>query len=365
MANTHSLFSEFNSLIRLTEPRRQTLLYARDDLRTRLRNAFILLQGNIPIAHDLEFQSQGSVVMDTIINPISEDYDLDDGVYFIGNLLRDKRPTPTQFHNFVNKSITKDNPYINKVIDKETCVRVIYNEGFEFVFEQKNDKLKKGFHIDLPIYYAGTKKSPDLAHIKQSWLTSDPIEFIAWFEEKVKSRFDARFLYERKQYSREYDNWRDQMRKEDAQLRRIVRYLKAWCEIQGNDMPCGIVLTIWAANNYVADERDDLSFKNTIININKQLEKKFECIRPTVPKGEDLLDGYKHAVFFKQRLETFANVATQAINESNQKIACAKWQSQFGNRFSCINALDKDENAKSFQGPAIIVGNAKSSKWFK
>jgi hypothetical protein len=364
MANCHSLFSIFNQAIRLTEERRHALIAARDDLRQRIINSFNNSKGQLPSVHELEFQSQGSFIMDTIINPISEDYDLDYGVYFIGNLSRAQRPPTKTFHDFVKLSVETNNPYVGKVIDKDTCVRALYKEGFSYMFESKSNKLGKGFHVDLPMYYSTTKKSPDLAHLKKFWPVSDPVEFIEWFENKVKSGFKAEYIYERKLFSAQYDAWKENIRKVDAQLRKIVRYLKAWCDYksrEGAEMPCGIILTILATENYVSNERDDISLRDTLVNIYNALQREFVCKRPTTPIGEDLLEGYEHKIDFMKLLSSFADSAKQAINESNQKRACAKWQSQFGNRLSCATAQDYDENASSFTSPAIITSNAKSA----
>ena len=361
MADCHLLLQNFNQVIRLTDSRRQALLTARNDLRNRVANSFNLIKQQLPSAHDIEYQTQGSFIMDTIINPISEDYDLDDGIYFIGVHARANRPLPSVFHDFIVKSISTNNPFVKSVKDKDTCVRALYNEGYAYLFENKSDKLAKGFHVDLPIYYAGNKKCPDLAHLKKSWITSDPIEFIKWFEEKVKSNFRSEFLYETKMFSAQYDAWQDQVRKQDAQLRRIVRYLKAWCDYNGKNMPCGIILTILAAENYSSNTKDDISLKETLVNIKNALDKEFTCKRPTTPVGENLLAGYEDQKYFMESLESFVEAAKQAINETNQKRACAKWQMHFGNRFSCWGVSDTDDNAKSFASPAIITGNAKSA----
>ena len=361
MANCHNLFQSFNQVIKLTESRRHALLLARNNLRDRMGSSFENQKNKLPSVHQLSFQTQGSFVMDTIINPISEDYDLDDGVYFMGDLNRNQRPPTKLFHNFVEASVSSGNEAVQDVIDKDTCVRVRYKEGFRYLFENKSTNLKFGFHVDLPIYYSTTKRSPDLAHLKKSWITSDPIEFIQWFEDIVKSNFRAEYLYERKLFSVKYDQWRDQMRKEDAQLRRIVRYLKAWCDNKGKDMPCGIILTILAAENYQANERDDECLKDVLVKIKENLDKEFICKRPTTPKGDNLFEGYEHEEMFKRMLSLFVESAKQAINESNQKVSCAKWQSHFGNRFSCSGAIDQTTTGYKHSSPAIITSNAKSA----
>jgi len=361
MANCHYLFQDFNQKIKLTEPRRQALLSARDDLRTRVNSNFQSIKAQLPSVHEIQFQTQGSFIMDTIINPLSEDYDLDDGIYFIGSHSRNNRPATKYFHDFVIKSITQNNLFLKKVIDKDTCVRAFYKEGYSILYENKTEKLDQGFHIDLPIYYSTTKKSPDLAHLKTSWLVSDPIEFIDWFEKKVKSSFRSEYLYDQKLFSDVYNVWQDRIRKEDAQLRKIIRYLKAWCDYRGNEMPCGIVLTILGANNYQANVRDDVALRDTLINIQNALNENFVCLRPTTPVGDDLLASYENKLVLKNNLSSFVESAKQAVNETNPKRACAKWQLHLGNRFSCFNVQDIEETAQSFTKPAIITTNAKSA----
>ena len=108
MADCHLLFQDFNQVIRLTDSRRQALLSARDDLRSRISSGFNSIRYDMPSVIEMEYQTQGSFIMDTIINPISEDYDLDDGVYFIGSNSRANRPAPKLFHDFVIKSIFVD-----------------------------------------------------------------------------------------------------------------------------------------------------------------------------------------------------------------------------------------------------------------
>lgn len=150
MANLHTIFLEHNQIIRLSDDKREELIGARDGLRYRIEARFEAAKVQLNndkelktfIDELLEFQSQGSYVMDTIINPLHDNYDLDDGVYLIGKRPRDQRPDPKVLHRLVVEAIGLDTNVIEKVIDKNTCVRVIF---------------KSGFHIDLPIYYAGDK----------------------------------------------------------------------------------------------------------------------------------------------------------------------------------------------------------------
>jgi hypothetical protein len=346
MANCDELFKIYNSAIRLADDKREILKSVRNSLRKKMNSRFSLIRSINN--HTLEFQSQGSFIMDTIIAPKDDDYDLDDGVYFIGSLARNERPTPQQFHDGVIIAVGTDENYA-KVIDKETCVRVIYE--------------KEKFHIDLPIYYAN-KVNSELAHTKENWILSNPIKFIAWFEQKTESGFKEEFILEKKMFSNEYKNWLTDIRKKDVQLRRIVRYLKGWGDDLRGEMPPGIVMTILAAENFVPNLRDDIALRDTLIKIRQYLKNNnCKCLRPTVPVGEDLFENYSQTKkqYFLDRLDTFIESAEQAINHPNQKDACLKWQKHLGSRFPCSLAKDTVDGSNTYESPAIIGSTAKSA----
>lgn len=345
MANNHVQFIAFNQNIRLSDENRQILMAARESLRNRMKVAFAKLPEQDRLTHALEFQTQGSFVMDTIIRPYKDDFDLDDGVYFQGTLSKEKRATPQIFHDIIIKAIDKHNE-IENIIDKPTCVRIKYST--------KYTKNNLGFHIDLPIYYAEHYETPELAHTENGWSESNPVEFIAWFEEKTKSGFKKEFLFESLKYAEPFEKWLSDVRKTDCQLRRIVRYLKAWADLKRKEMPCGIIMSILAANNYVPNDRDDVSFRDTIVKIKQELDSNdCKCLRPTPKKGEDLFASIPidNKQYFLSTLDSFIKSANQAINGKNPKESCFNWQKHFGDRFSCSTAIDESEakeKAKAF-----------------
>ena len=319
MANLHPVFSKYNQIIRLADDKRTELILVRNNLRTRIQKRHEQFAGNIKQYDDLEFQSQGSFVMDTIITPVHDDYDLDDGIYFIGKLPPEKRPDPEIFHKVIIEAIGANYNDVEKMIDKATCVRVLY---------------KSGFHIDLPIYYADNKECPDLADKIRKWILSNPVEFIAWFEDKARSGFQKAFLYESALYDK-YERWLTDIRKKDVQLRRIVRYLKSWGDLRREEMPCGLIMTILATNHYYEHERDDIALKETLVLIEASLRKSFKCQRPTTPVGEDLFDSYKNKDAFMKYLGYFIENAKNALMESDPQKACQHWQKSLGDRFPC------------------------------
>lgn len=334
MANNHEQFIAFNDTIAITKSKKDTLTGNRKALREVIRKYF---KENKPDEIKPTFRSQGSFVMKTTVNPIpqwsEEDkknlykYDVDDGVYFIGE--DDDRKSVNTYHNWIYDAV-KD--HTDKgAEDKTTCVRVVYADGH---------------HIDLPIYFKikGNNTIPELAHKSKGWIDSDPKEFFEWFNNRVDDK---------------------------QQLRRIVRYLKAWCDYRNNQnasikMPSGFIMTILASNNISYDDRDDIALKETLENIQNSINKdyggKFECKRPTTPKGEDLFANYSDTKRdnFLNQLSNFVTSAQQAINGNNTKESCLKWQKHFGDRFSCSTAKDEDEqsNAKAYFSPAIIAKSA-------
>lgn len=322
MANCHKLFIEFNEAIMLTDSKKEILRKSRDLLRDDIRSYFKKEQPDEILP---KFHGQGSYRMYTIVNPIADEdgnleYDIDDGIYFIGE--ETDRKDVNTYHSWIYSAVkgrTKEKT------DKTTCVRVIYADGH---------------HIDLPMYFIINGNCPELAHKNDGWVKSDPREFYQWFNKKAKA---------------------------DEQLRRIVRYFKAWCDKRNNDnsaieMPPGIIMTILTANNHSPNERDDISFKNTMQSIYDNLQLNFVCYRPTAPTNEDLFAGFSETQKkgILKNIYSFLTSANQAIENPNQKDACHKWQKHFGNRFSCSNAKDEIEDSNKYKSPAVISSSAKS-----
>ena len=329
MANNHEQFLAFNKTIKLDANCKETLRTNRKALRKRITKYF---ENNYATEIIPKFQSQGSFAMDTILNPLQSSkekdslsvYDLDDGVYFLAKEGKTKLSVHT-YHKRVYDAV-KDHTSIEPK-DKTTCVRVEYIDGH---------------HIDLPIYYKEKNKAPQLAHKSKNWIDSDPKEFYEWFNEIAK---------------------------EKPQLRRIVRYLKAWSAYiksknENIKMPSGFVLTILAVNNYRENLRDDIAMNETLSTIYSKLDVYFSCCRPTTPVGEELIlhkftDDQKN--MFLNKLKSFVSSASEAINETNPKNACLKWQKHVGNRFCCSNVKDEDEDAKSFLKSAKLMIDSKNA----
>ena len=322
MADLHETF----------EKRKKELRKSRNAVRDDIRKYFDEKRDE----HTVKFKGQGSFSMNTSILPLSGEYDVDDGVYIFGK--DEDRPTPSKAHGWILKAV--ENRTNQNSIDKNTCVRVQYATQY---------------HIDLPIYYKTTDNdneyffdssdAPELAHKVDGWIKSDPYAFRLWFEEKASG---------------------------NKQLKRIVRYLKAWTDNKHNlNLPSGMIFTILAVDNYVLNDRDDKSLIETLEAIQKSIDDtrhiwaKYECKRPTTDKTENLLDKYASPTrkkSFLDALDSFITSGKQGIEAKSKKDACAKWQKHLGDRFPCSAIEEKDEDvAKAFASPDQLRYDNKSA----
>lgn len=321
MANNHDQFIAFDKAITASSSRRDTLKTNRDALRKKIRKHF---KDNWPDKPQPSFYWQGSYAMFTLLSPITDEsglgaYDLDDGIYFIGK--EDERETIEWYHQEIFKAVKTHTKQGAK--DNKPCVTVYYADGH---------------HIDLPAYFWAEKEDhPQLAHKSSNWTDSDPRELSDWFKG----------------------------RSEHPQLRRVVRYLKAWADYVDDStskkMPTGCALMMLAVEHYKANDRDDIVLRDILVSMHESLSKEdgFHCYRPTFPKNEDLFDGYSatRKKDFLAELKSFKEDAERAVNSKNPHDACLKWQNHFGDRFCCSTAKDEDEDAERQSTSGILTNN--------
>lgn len=328
MATLHQQYIDFNGKLALTTTRRDSLKSSRRDLRAKIRKSF---RAN----HDGELQprfgGQGSIMMDTTINPIPVydassnkllEYDLDDGIYFIESSDESNRKSVETWHEWVYDAV--DGHTAAPPERHNACVRVIFADGH---------------HIDLPIYYK-LDDQIELAHRVDRWTISDPKEFYEWFNEKKKN---------------------------NRQLERLVRYFKGWKDYQEKStdflsFPNGVSLSILAANNQVASDNDDIAFEKTASKMLSELQKSggFKCLRPTTPKGEDLFDKFSASrrQTFLDKLDELVEACANARTESNQRKATEYLRAQFGDRFPLgadIEETDKSARLAAALGSARVI----------
>jgi len=322
--DTHKLFLDFNSKIKLNNSKIEKLKKNRKALREKIRTYFKEKDWDTP-----KFYSQGSFPLNTNLNPIKkttsdgdvkEEYDLDDGIYFISPI--SERKNPTTYHNRIKEAV---DGHTDEILDKTTCVRVVYSDGH---------------HIDLPSYWLENDGDvPQLAHKSKGFIESDPKAFKNWVENKISNSNNG------------------------DQLRRIIRYFKAWKNYRETKntnlkLPSGFILTILSCKNYSHNERDDIAFKNTATAIENSLKLSFNCYRPTAPVNDELLVDYSKDTILKE-FENLTNYANEAVNSISLNKASEFWCKVFGDRFPLEKEDEKTTRSEDVQSTRTKV----SSPW--
>lgn len=310
MANSNSLFQTFNTNISLSQGKKDKMKNSKTALRERVRKYFKEYHpGYVP-----KFYIQGSYKMKTAIRTKEDICDLDDGIYFF----RQPDVTATTLQTWVRDAVdghTETSPEHRK-----KCIRNIFVKDYE---------------IDNPVYYKVDGREYQLAVKNNGWENSDPKAMVDWFNGKK----DANGI-----------------------LLKIVKDLKAWCDYKRNKMPSGLAMTILASNakskiSYSKD-RDDISLRDTLKEIKKTLDWKFECIVPAIP-NDDLFADYDNTrkTNFLNALTAFIEDADKALLEKNKLKASKLWQKHLGDRFP--DGEDKDEDNAALGG---LVSIAKKSQ---
>lgn len=327
MADCHKNFltlsNSFHSKIALDEPKKDSLKTSREDLRKHIKAKF--KEKDRP---PVKFLIQGSFAMDTAVNPLHGDYDIDDGLYFKPQL--ENRPVPETVHAWVVEA-ARSYRTVDPPIDKKRCVRV---------------PLKASYHIDLPIYdlidNGNGTFSPELAIKGDGWRYSDPKKLIDWFNDRVSST--------------------------NTQIRRLTRYFKAWVDFQeyksGTKMPSGLALTILAAQEYQYDSRDDVAFALTASAINQRIDRDESIFNP-VDQKEDLRERITDPQLenFKGCLTDLVKHAEAALNHNSAEEAAKNhWRRVLGDRFPVIaDVPDRSDQKAKVHASAGIIGTSSIS----
>jgi hypothetical protein len=294
--------------LQITTTKKDKLKQSKDHLRDVIKQYFKKEHPNyIP-----QFYIQGSYKMGTCIRTKDDTCDLDDGVYFNDN---SDDVTCTTLQKWVRDAvdgITDSTPSHNKM-----CITVDY---------------KAGYNIDIPVYlFKEDEQHPSIAIKNSDWRKDDPKEMVNSFRDAKKDK---------------------------PQLVRIVMYLKAWCDYKREKMPSGLAMTILAMDNYVSNERDDVSLKFTLIAIKRALGV-FKCTVPATPY-DDIFESYDETrkKNFLDNLDGFITDANKAVDdEKNKRAASLLWRKQLGDKFPI--GEDWDEESARAEAVFPIIGSSK------
>jgi hypothetical protein len=322
MADLDTLYSKFNDEIKLTPSKRESLITGRDAIRGIIKKGFSEHERNQP-----KFRMQGSFAMKTTINAIGDDeFDLDDGIYLqgYGNTDQSGWPAAEDVHQWIIDAVdghTKAAPE-----NKTSCVRVQY---------------RSGYHIDLPSYIIKDDVC-FLANKKEGWIESDPKAFRDWFMDYVTN------------YPLTYGE----------QLRRTVKYVKAWRDYCGVELE-SIVVTILLTNHFTCySGRDDKAVYETIRKVYDALSLNFACKKPVTPYEElisDYSDSKQNRVL--DALGDFRDTLKTAIDETDEKAASEALRSVYGSRFPMGKAASTQSSSgfTSTTSPGVIGNDGRSA----
>jgi hypothetical protein len=251
---------------------------------------------------------QGSYKYGTLIKPlhIGEEYDVDVGIYFEWPLDGSAHPTPKQLRDWVQRELIAYQtlaPELKKVEDppRERCSRAIYQQHF---------------HIDTPVYHLDKDNDHrKLACWSNKWEASDPKKLYKWFKNAVPKE------------NRE-------------QLRRIIRYLKAWAAVAFEDAdgsrPSSILITVLVTEElkkvffwglFESDD-EDLLIK-VIEKVHDRLSKDSEVVNPVDGKENLNRIGPEDWDAFLLRLSALHECAQRAKEAHDEATAALIWSEAF------------------------------------
>jgi hypothetical protein len=343
---------------------RQQMAKIKGDLRQHLKNQLVSALKMVGVEEPIEprFFTQGSWAYKTINHPCimpPQQADLDDGCYLPMTFVKDTSNRPkTASKLFFSAIEMAMQSFANKhgyKLDKEkpTCVRLIVDQRC---------------HIDIPLYAIPDEEYPKLekaalshgfeslseamildsarewetlpedevllAHREHDWIISDPRPMFLWFNREVAIHGE--------------------------QLRRVVRYLKAWRDYQWkHGGPSSILLMATASLVFEKHERrDDLALLHVAKHMPDRLR---EGVNNPANSAEILTDrlgkdGVEEAA---SKLADLARYIEGAVLATDASLACRWMIEQFGDRFPQEPHRIKQSNAEeTVRSSAVKISNS-------
>lgn len=283
----------------------------------------------------LEFKSQGSYAMRTMVQHPSKDYDIDDGVYFAKEDLvgdRGGEMSARQARQTVRDALD-DGSFKKPPEVRKNCVRVYYEAGY---------------HVDVPVYRRVTTKdvfgneSYHYELASSDWKRSDARDVTEWFEK------------ENTRQSPDTENGR--------QLRRITRDMKK--QSRSRDSWSGQILSGFGITKLVTEQyrpsadREDKALYDTMKATRDRLNYDLVVKHPVTP-NETITNGNDDAKarFLREKLtEAIDNLAPLFDQDCTREKALKCWDKVFNTTFFS-ERLNKDLKAAanaSVTAPAIL-----------
>lgn len=312
-----NLLAYHDDRVTLPQPLRTNMRDRRNANRDRLTTR--LKEDGKPLPK--EFIKQGSYAMLTMVQDADNDYDIDDGIYFLKDDLKDKNGTemsPKDVRQMICDSL-KDDRFTKQPEVRGNCVRVFYQEGY---------------HVDMPVYRIDGEKYELAAG--DTWVHSRAADVEDWFNNVNQTK------------SPDEENGR--------QFRRIVRYLKKFARSRKawkDPIATGFTITKLAEECYVSNKnREDESLRDTMKAIRTRLIVSLEVNHPVTP-GAKLTKSIddKSTTFFREKLvEALKELEILDDPKCSGKQAATAWDKVFNTDFF---SLRNDEAEKSANEAAL------------
>ena len=367
----------FHDNIELTDRERENIKLAKTAVRACLRDGIprvMKAKGYTDEVPKPRFFTQGSWAYKTLNAPaqIPQQADIDDGCYLpLSFVSQTRRPSvaATVFFQVVEETLA---PLAaakkwKLVTDKATCVRLeiaprahidvplyaIPDKEFETLSARALDHGFANFteavlaKAERDAWTALPRDSVLLAHREEDWIESDPRPVKDWFENEVLARGD--------------------------QLRRIVRYLKAyrdWAWPSGG--PASLLLMAAAVPVFERRlSRDDLALADVLSALPAALRKGVynpvdtkESLTDRLRKGSSEKDLVEEAA---TRFEECEKLLRGALAAGNAAQACTWMQQAFGTRFperpdrvKVVSVAATIAATPAIAGPSELVGRTRA-----
>jgi hypothetical protein len=303
----------------------------RDNGRTRLRNGLTSAGHPLP----KEIAEQGSYAMRTMVEDDECDYDIDDGVYFEKDDLKDA-----------------DGDYLTPKTARERVRWALEDDRLKHYAQVKTNCVRQrypaGYHIDIPVYRI--VRSKDLwgkedVHYElasgDSWVKADARAVTRWFREAVGEELKRG----------EADT--SQTRRVTRLTKKLARSRAAWKA----KTISGICITKLVVDEMVCvAEREDDALRDTWKAIKARLDLTLQIDHP-VEAGRRLTEaGNEEVAFFRDCLgDALKKLEVLDKADCTREMALKAWSSVFNTDFFDGRDVAKAESSRGLLQAAAVA----------
>lgn len=318
---TKEILGYHDDKVTLPQSERTAMRDRRDRNRERIKKGLEANEKPKP----LDFCSQGSYAMKTMVQHPDNDYDIDDGIYFEKEDLKGSQGaymTALASRQMVRDAVD-DGSFKTAPEVRKNCVRVFYEAGY---------------HVDIPVYRRVVTKDSwgqESIHYElaaSDWTRSDARDVTDWFDK------------ENKQQSPDDKNGR-QMRRDTRLIKKFAQSRSSWKGLIGS----GFMITKLVTECYKPNaSREDTALYDTMKAIRDRLESDLVVKHPVTPdatisKG----DSDPKARFLKEKLsEALTNLDVLFESDCTEEKAMKAWDKVFNTTYFTDKLTEKKESEK-------------------